>query len=494
MHRALNVAELVDLILAHLTIPDRIVDIEIPCNKSLAALARTCKSLQDSALNVLWREQYTLDNLLRCLPSHLCEVGKIRKLSGLHHVFVCDASVFDKISTELPCDFLCPNATRLRFRASQLSVIPLARFFLGPKIVDVDLHLTIGCDETLLDLPIQYPTLQYLSLTSFHLTCATSSKIVSSLRQITHLSIDSLDKAAFEHLSRLDTLKSLCLIYPCFEDTGLSCGPLLFPPTSPAFPALQKLYLDDVTPEFAIEVISVLSHRQLQSLHIGTDPFLSKTAAHRLYSALANHLSHTSLLNLRIGTPSDYTDSHSFKASVAEYMVDGPTLAVLFPFQNLTELRLQAPLGFLIDNSTAWDMARAWPHLRRLHLAAKAGAPCHNPHGIMSLHALTAFARYCPELTSLTLTTFDARTLLIADSMHTVSQSSLEFLDVGTSPLRDSLAVALFLHAVFPKLDRITIFDEWMWDEADLVDGFGVNEQCRVWKYVQGFLTSLTHN
>ncbi|KAK7027636.1 hypothetical protein R3P38DRAFT_3354614 [Favolaschia claudopus] len=108
-----------------------------------------------------------------------------------------------------------------------------------------------------------------------------------------------------------------------------------------------------------------------------------------------------------------------------------------------------------------------------VHLAAKAGAPCHNPHGIMSVHAMTAFARYCPELTSLTVTAFDARAFPIADSIHAVSQSLLEFLDVGTSPLRNLLAVALFLHAVFPKLDRITIFDEWMWDEADLVDGFG---------------------
>ncbi|KAJ7060573.1 hypothetical protein C8F01DRAFT_1293144 [Mycena amicta] len=42
-----------------------------PASETLLALATTCKTFQEPALAALWREQNTLDNLVKCLPSNL---------------------------------------------------------------------------------------------------------------------------------------------------------------------------------------------------------------------------------------------------------------------------------------------------------------------------------------------------------------------------------------------------------------------------------------
>lgn len=42
-----------------------------PWYSTLASVARTCTVLCEPALNILWRAQYCLDNLVKTLPSRL---------------------------------------------------------------------------------------------------------------------------------------------------------------------------------------------------------------------------------------------------------------------------------------------------------------------------------------------------------------------------------------------------------------------------------------
>ncbi|KAK7027639.1 hypothetical protein R3P38DRAFT_946621 [Favolaschia claudopus] len=168
MHRALNIAEIVHLIFAHLISPvgplshPHDPSRETPQhNGSLAALARTCTRFRDPALDLLWREQNTLTNLLRCLgPAHLWEgpldvhespqrrvfrikgsiqsadcqsllahACRIRRLSlNLEQMTICGDSVFDMIR-ELPRDFLCPNLTSLHLNVGQIYLVPRAGLF-----------------------------------------------------------------------------------------------------------------------------------------------------------------------------------------------------------------------------------------------------------------------------------------------------------------------------------------------------------------------------
>jgi len=65
MHRVLLIQEALHLIFCFLKSeawgPE--------ANRTLACLARTCRAFQDPALDVLWEHVFTLDTILRCLPT-----------------------------------------------------------------------------------------------------------------------------------------------------------------------------------------------------------------------------------------------------------------------------------------------------------------------------------------------------------------------------------------------------------------------------------------
>ncbi|KAK7035684.1 hypothetical protein R3P38DRAFT_603478 [Favolaschia claudopus] len=392
MHRALHISEIVDLILAELSRLSSnpfgafIVNRPGPSNGSLAALARTCKSFQNPALSWLWREQFTLRNLLKCLPSHLWEQVKINewphslfritkttqpsdweiplayalRVQTLHlsaiEVASCADSVYEILSSELPRDFLCPKLTSVSLLytfSPHPSHITHARLFLGPKVVDVRLALPMGSDEMMLELPIQYPALKGLDI-SLGLNCDTASKIALSLTQITHLRLDFINREALEHISQLITLQSLTLVCPDLEDMG---GPLLSlsKPTSGAsrFPALKNFRLDEIKVECATELVSVIIGSPLHTVYISTEDDLpNKSTTHQLYTTLADHISHTSLRDLSIGKETSLHVDAAFDVPFAEYIIDGNSLTLLFPFKNLNNVLLDAPLGFVISDST----------------------------------------------------------------------------------------------------------------------------------------------
>jgi hypothetical protein len=70
MHRALNILEVVDVIISYLSW--RFAKEE---RAALAALATTCRMFHDPALDALWRTQTTLKRLLSCMPVDLFNIS-----------------------------------------------------------------------------------------------------------------------------------------------------------------------------------------------------------------------------------------------------------------------------------------------------------------------------------------------------------------------------------------------------------------------------------
>jgi hypothetical protein len=50
------------------------------------------------------------------------------------------------------------------------------------------------------------------------------------------------------------------------------------------------------------------------------------------------------------------------------YMISSRAIEQLFPFGNVTEVRLLSPFGFDLDDTIVARMARAWPHIETLEL------------------------------------------------------------------------------------------------------------------------------
>ncbi|KAF8216631.1 hypothetical protein K438DRAFT_1559450 [Mycena galopus ATCC 62051] len=111
MHHSLCIPEIVDLIFAELDADSEVFGRRRGGGRDFAALARTCKSFRDPALDFLWCEQDTITNLLKCLPSHLWK-EEARDSSFLPPVFV--SSYFADIvqcTTNLECCSVADNCS-----------------------------------------------------------------------------------------------------------------------------------------------------------------------------------------------------------------------------------------------------------------------------------------------------------------------------------------------------------------------------------------------
>ncbi|KAF7362124.1 hypothetical protein MVEN_00558300 [Mycena venus] len=548
MHRTFHIPELLHLIFAQVQSPyQQNEDFNRRAlNKNLgrqdfAALARTCKTFQGPALDFLWREQETLTNLLRCLPTHLWEEEfvdrpvfqrrrpkrilritdgpiqpadwdiplayalRIQRLRLRWWEFddymdeeFSAQDVFEKISSGLPRHHLCPNLTGLVFHFNQDSLFPHIRLFLGPKVVDATIQLPTNSSHTtsLHVLPIRYPQLKTLRVSTYSpqaepLYSDILSKIVLSLDRIEDLSLDKLDGVAIEHLSQLPGLKSLNVS----ELLDWNTSPLarsIMDRQNPPFPTLRDLFLGDTTIELAIELLNLLPDCCLLNFHVGTAVSVTNLITRQLYAALASQLSHFALQSLHIELSEDREMPAPPEHLLPNYVINGHVLAALFCFTNLTEVSLAPPVGFDIDDATAWDMARAWPKLIGLHLVA--ATDLHHPSSL-SLRGLRAFAKHCRELSSLTIT-FNASTPFNDSSeIMILPQTSLTSLDVGTSPITDPSDVAQFMSGLFPTIVYIPTQDEWRWDDVvddDIVAFVGEEvaayDQFTRWKRVEEML------
>ncbi|KAJ7605654.1 hypothetical protein FB45DRAFT_692084, partial [Roridomyces roridus] len=169
MHPCLRIAEIVDLIFEELK------ECDLTRNRTLAALARTCRGFHEPALDVLWSEQCTLRHVLKCLPSNLWEeipgksgktvlvrlrlgessssmtlqriTGTIQAKDWDRPMFFArriqtlsldryvdkesfpDVTVLEAISAGFPQDYLFPNLRTLRWRPDQHALFPFIRLF-----------------------------------------------------------------------------------------------------------------------------------------------------------------------------------------------------------------------------------------------------------------------------------------------------------------------------------------------------------------------------
>ncbi|KAJ6514959.1 hypothetical protein C8R47DRAFT_1313358 [Mycena vitilis] len=340
---------------------------------------------------------------------------------------------------------------RLVLQLNTDSLFPYMRLFLGPKVVDVFMSPPPSI-PALSGLPLRCRDLKRLSMVTHSrkhddLLLATDSEIALSLERIEDLAVDKLDRAAIEHLSRLSTLQSLSLYSPHsrhLEPSSRCPSRTLDDSPHDLFPALRNLCSSDTTFEFVLEFLDILTGGRLEVVYIGTSDAAAKVATGQL----------------EIDTP--------LAGTITDYVVDRHSLQTLFCFSNLTDVHLQPPVGFDLNDVVAWEMARAWPKLTTLCLDA--ATDFYYPSSI-SIHGLRAFAKHCDDLAILIIT-LDASTVPPDISSERISQSSLTSLDMGLLPITDSLAVAQLevLAGLFPNLAGVHHDGEWVLSQHEMHD------------------------
>ncbi|KAJ7115591.1 hypothetical protein C8R43DRAFT_1038551 [Mycena crocata] len=491
MDRKLHMPEVLNMIFAYLGSPE--VHFNQDVLKDLAALARTCKTFQEPALDALWSFQGDIIPALSCFPEDLWDRSvepektsflgfrrplvptdwerplvywtrirnfRIMKFSPT----IVSPDACQALQLCCPGSCLFPNLQKIRWLVDDPVVFPLMAIFLAPRMHSIDITLIPGESMVQLSLlptlAVRYPNLTEVALSERHRTTLGPSilqsiaALVCNLPRLESFYVSTVDSIIFDHIARLRSLRYLVISE--LLNSSLAGRPERIG-LEPCFPSLETLTLWSTTPKITVALIRAMPRRPLTELRVifETD-FLDIHSSAELYSALARHCSHSTLKYLSLQEESCYAAQPTFPPSEEEfddYVVPPATLRLLFAFTNLTKVKLCTYFGFDLDDATVIDMARAWPFIRKLELEPYFDVHL-TPHRTgVTMAGIQAIATHCLDLKKLAIF-FDAKKIPSA-SVNIRPQTKLVYLDVFCSPISSSASVTTFLSETFPNLGRI---------------------------------------
>ncbi|KAJ7659620.1 hypothetical protein DFH06DRAFT_401078 [Mycena polygramma] len=470
MHRCLTIPELVDIICYELQ----------PSTSSgtLAALARTSRAFLNPALDLLWREQTTLLNLLDCMPPDIFSLVTITNGGGttilllhrpiqksdwdrplvyaerIRRLFMDTdiqlSPIFPAMSMSLPSDCIFPNLEVLHWHDHPAEH---AHLFVGPKLADLSFDCSYSrADLSLLSaLPHICPGLKRLDVSGSGFgpmgsdEYASLRTLVDAFPDLEDIIVVAPDLASLLSIGRLQHLNSL----------DLAILPTELPSSPPAglsfFPNVRHLELITPEVESVTNFLTFFTHGCLDSISVNMTNPPTTTTINAFFTSLVDcHLSHASLVSLSVCMARAV-----LTPGPASSLITPATLQALFCFKNLTELFLLA-VGFDVDDVFVGEMARSWPQLQTLRLLARP----HITQPRATIKSLQFLAQHCRYLEFLAIT-FDAIALPIIDSTFLPpAQTTLTYLNVGSSPIHTPISVAAILSAIFPRLGPLETYQD----------------------------------
>ncbi|KAJ7897571.1 hypothetical protein B0H14DRAFT_3853206 [Mycena olivaceomarginata] len=422
--------------------------------QTLAGLARTCKAFRDPALDLLWKSQCTVMNVLNCMR------GDIWKLLD-------DTDTEDVVTVEKACtsnDWERPLIYSHRVR-----------------------HFKYQLSYSYPDCAAFYEMLRM---------CLPPEPLFPNIESLLWETSDAALRLLI-CLSFPPSLRNALCFRPVLDfvhlDDQTPLSPVLGLPSKTEVPSscdIDVLTLTVTDARAATEVLARLHASPIRSLTIQFPKNTSATAVREIYNGVAVNCNHASLVSLSIALPPrDSTDTAADPEQISLYAVPGTHFFPLFTLTTLTSVTLATPVGLDLDDAAAAEIARAWPRITSLDLAGSAFL--HVPPR-MTLCALLAFAWFCPHLWRLSLP-INARSVPKWQKAQTAAearptQRRLRSLHVGDSPVGTPLDVAAYLSSIFPRLEWVSAGKEDPRDEpvrAEVLAGR------RKWKAVEAALPVL---
>ncbi|KAJ6492261.1 hypothetical protein C8R45DRAFT_990784 [Mycena sanguinolenta] len=433
----------------------------------LLALACTCKTFQEPALDLLWVSSRSLRQFLNLFPQEAFVRREKRtwfRAAGLRPLVKADFKrfsfyanrvrqfvfseyiphldkIFEAMAPHLPEGCLFPNLRS--FCVTHVDAWDL-RLFVSKKLTNSSMPYPYRKPCSGLDFiaPVA-PILEQLSIRSpWHKGVAEDTPVVSALlrqtRGLRQLDIRTLSWDALVHLSNVLSLRKLSL------------GELIFasPPMVPLGPFTSLEYLD-----FKIAPTSQLFHflRLLstplptKSFHIGVQDGIAAGSV-QIHDMLVEHLDHSTLCDIRL------TMGSSVSAERIQTVSSSAVLR-LHVFSNLTSLELHADRSITLTEEVLETLTRAWPRLQVLRLVTQKASDEPEDQPKLPLKALRRFAKRWPHLRTLELVLDTTNCPSALDDDDAV-QTRFTELRVSFSPLADpdKASVARFLFHLFPNI------------------------------------------
>ncbi|KAJ7647913.1 hypothetical protein FB45DRAFT_1102295 [Roridomyces roridus] len=502
MHHCLEIPELVEHIALQFDSSESL--------GSLAAFARTTRSFQGPALDVLWRTQNTLKNLLKTMPSDLFKeeiiTGKrilassaylvsdweptrpyANRVKHFESIYSQDdisySSLFPILALSLPSDCIFPNLTHIHWIRLN-DDFPHIRLLLGPQVVAIRTQCASATSLSLLSLlPRKCPLLTHVAISlpninpGSELTAATTrslSEFIRELHSIEHWDIHIPDMAALQHIAQLPSLHSLDVhsLPPALSASRLDGDAL--------FPSLRHLHItEESSISSTIHFVEMCADATLETCIVEIQFYTPPAFVERILGTLA--ASHrTSLIGLRIVM---MVRSMMEEVDEDHHMFTIDNLLPALDLHNLRQIDLKSKLGFDFDDMAVSKMARAWPKLRSLDITEVD----HAPGGVRTtFESLLHFARHCPELASLGMA-FSTTNIPPLDQTP-LPHRHLRYLDVKHSSFISASAevgeIANFLSTVFPNLREVVTAEDSVRDE----DGLERRRKSSKWEEVRALL------
>ncbi|KAJ7090871.1 hypothetical protein B0H15DRAFT_248038 [Mycena belliarum] len=483
MHRGLGIPEVVELICGMAEFP------------TLAAFARTCQAFQPPALSVLWRDQSDMLHLLQCMPSDLWEVVEERLRFRravcpsdwarvlFYAVYVKSfiqtdraGEVYAAINLTLPKFPLFPNLRHLTWRPRDDVTFPSIRIIAGDKLRS----LTVCVDGSepfraslLPFLTTFHPKLTHvefdLILTDSPMTEVAIHSAICSWNYLEKLKFGALNLASMLHLARLPNLKCLELSYFPSDSATIKVFRDKVATTGPVFTALREISGSHASAKDVALFLDVIDPDALERVELAIPPPPVIEDWQTLIAVLARKSSKT-LTKLSIREHAAY--EHDIPDAL-ERMLTTESVQSLLSFPNLVEVVIVAGHGIELDDVFLKQLASACPRLRKIDLSPGCQSARYMPQ--ITLRGLIPLAQHCPDLNSLTivLNGLDVDPHMVDKPGGGIVNTSLVHLDVVESPLLSPGAVASFLSAIFPNLERIVTRDEALrnpmipdWDDS----------------------------
>ncbi|KAJ7462473.1 hypothetical protein FB451DRAFT_1404271 [Mycena latifolia] len=486
-HRCLNILEIVQMLCANLD-PTSSSD-----RSALAILSRSSSIFHEPALDMLWRTQDSLDQLLRCMPSDLLENPvelesyfsiPMRTWHLLRPIVATDWKVATTYSSRvkslqlscfsihmtrdiLPVFGLCvpggdlfPNLQSLHWDPTPLPLeFASIQVFLSRRLTDI----SFSCDapnntnlSLLSTLATRCSRLTYVSINFTQnseqgdtVTCLS----ICAMPALQSLSMGCPNMTTLQHLGQLPTLTSLTL----------RALPSTLPAVSPMFVHLHHLSLTADTITLATRFLRTCYSPSLLSFRVTFTGCASTAETKDFYSTVEACCSHSSLTSLSLR---NYAGD-SVPDGVYGLYITEDLLRTFTCLTKLTSLSVTSAVGFDLDDANIARLAPAWPHMQNLTL------------GTCSPRARSSLTLQC-----------------LSGDIPPIQQHSVTHLDVTRSVISTAAPIARFLSGVFPNLRTVITYREE--DDNDDPDELEDNGEeiafHKLWKEVESLIPDLSLN
>ncbi|KAF7796420.1 hypothetical protein EIP86_007597 [Pleurotus ostreatoroseus] len=455
---------------------------------TLASLARTCTITRDPALDRLWRTQYGLQNLIKCLPAvYWRQRVEDMQLTVASDVDLDDWSRFDIYASRIqelnidqfgPCDqfelftplmrrgyskTLFPNLKTLKWWSTPRRPLPHVQLVLSPTIRTLIASFSGSPSSAsgLTYLPQYCPHIESLRLyLSDEISIVKAEKVLRSLQEIRSLDFTIHDDITESSPACLNGLLNRVSVLPQLETFCVASLPqrvsLIAMPEANTrrFPALKQLTVDSRAS--CSNFLRTFELENLEHLDITFSPFIVPPDNNtQLMQTVEQVISHSSLKVLHL----------TYRYSV---QVTLESISPAFAFRSLEEFCLYSgPVGVALDDTAIEQLAKAWPDLTELRLLGSIPLTSQSTATpvLPTLQALTYLAQYCPKLETLSIE-LDAKDPAPIQKRiregRKFCNTHMKQLSVRRSLIGDTAKVAAFLSELFPNLvDMSGARDGW---------------------------------